>query len=103
MLFVARLLSSRATLYALAAGAALALAWWQGAAWERGRWQARMAVSEAAYDKAAARAEGLAAELARANRAREALAQGLDDAARSDPDAARPALSRGSVRRLQVP
>ena len=102
MLFVARLLSSRAALYALAAGAALALAWWQGAAWERGRWQARMTASEAAYDKAAARAETLAAELARANHARKALADQLDAEAKTDPSAGREALSKSAVRRLRV-
>lgn len=103
MMLLARLLANRWTLYALAVGAALALAWLHGRSWERSRWVARMSASEAAYDRAAARAEGLAADLARANRAREALAEELDNAARSDPDAARPALSRDSVRRLSQP
>lgn len=102
MTILARLLTSRATLYALAAGAALALAWWQGASWERGRWQARMQASEAAYDRASARAERLAAELARADQQRRALADQLDAEAQADPAAGREALSRSAVRRLDV-
>lgn len=102
MLLIARLLSSRATLYALACGAALALAWWQGVSWERGRWQARMAASEAAGVRAADRAETLAEELARADQERRALADQLDAEAKADPSSGREALSRSAVRRLRV-
>ena len=102
MITIARLLSSRAAICALACAVILAGAWLHGRSWERSRWTARMAASEAAYDRAAARAEGLAADLARADQERRALADQLDADAQADPQAGREALSRSAVRRLSV-
>lgn len=51
MILLVRLLMSRAAVAAIPCLAGLAMAWVQGASWERSRWERRMAASEAAYDR----------------------------------------------------
>jgi hypothetical protein len=89
------------------AGLALALiaashsvAFWQG--WrQRGAVEgARVAEITAERRVQAARIAGLAEALAAEHAARVALAAEMEEAARADPDADRPALGPDSVRRL---
>lgn len=94
-------------LWPYAFGGALALSaltGWQGYRWGVDRTEARHAAAQEAMrdrlmrlaeDTSRIEAERLALEVER-----DALARDLEDAARADPDADRPALGPDSVRRL---
>lgn len=92
-------------LIALAAALVLAaLAGWQGYRLGVDRTEARVAAEAEALRQRLARVAEEASRREAARLAleaeRDALARDLEDLARADPDAARPALSADSVRRL---
>ncbi len=77
-----------------------AAGWMQGRTGERNAWQARGAALLAERERAAFRAEALAAALEEERRRRAALALMLEEAADADDDADRTALPARSLQRI---
>jgi hypothetical protein len=82
--------------------AIFAAGWLQGRAGERAAGQARAAALLSERDRAALRAEALAALLETERRDRAALALRLEEAADADDDADRMALPARSLRRIDA-
>jgi hypothetical protein len=74
--------------------------WNLGRTGANARWEARATALRQERALLAARIEGQAASLDRLARERDALAQQLEDAARADSDASRPAFGPASMSRL---